>query len=281
VKKIIELENKITISKLDLKIKDNLIGFEGVGFGDYSDYGFTVNQLKESFEYILKKYPDIENLFLTIANKLIHNNFSFCGTILQICYYFKYFDEKNISISNLISELKKHKNDVNYVLNFLPVLRIAHYLTERHLTIEFPDRKKNRPNPDIIVFKDNDKFKIDIKSRGIVQLRRFIKKFIDLIENRNKLDDNYNSIENGIKYEIKRSKLIKIIRKAFHKQKIDILIIDESMNFFQIGGLFIIDELFGNSKIKNNFNLYKGNLVFCSFCKGNLKFLEYNVSSFL
>ncbi|MHA1695736.1 MAG: hypothetical protein ACTSUG_10760 [Candidatus Helarchaeota archaeon] len=276
------MENsRILISKLQLKVEGNCIGFEGIGIGDYyNNFKLRANQLKEAYEYLVSKYPFIENIFLTIVNTIINNNFGPNGIILLSCYYLKYLEDKNIDILNYINELRKHKKDFDYLLSSLSVLKIAFFLTEKNIKIKFPQRKKDQPSPDIIAQKNGIEFKIDVKGRGAIQLKRLAYKCISEIKDPNQ-QNRWHSFDRGIQYELEKSSLRKIVKDAFLEQKIDILIIDETNNLFQLGGIFLIKKMFNNVKKDKTFSLVKNNLVFCSFFNGSFNCIEINKDSFL
>ncbi|MFW9872795.1 MAG: hypothetical protein ACFFG0_06800 [Candidatus Thorarchaeota archaeon] len=44
--------------------------------------------------------------------------------------------------------------------------------------------------------------------------------------------------------------------------EVDMLIVDETNNLFQIGSMFMIGEMYGNIKKEDKFGLSKDNLVF-------------------
>lgn len=100
-------------------------------------------------------------------------------------YYLKNIEEKGINTLNLINEFRKHKHDSDYLLSSLSVLKVGYYLMEKNITFKFPQKKEGQPNPDIIAWKDDDKFKIDIKGRGAAQLKMLAHEFASLIKNPN------------------------------------------------------------------------------------------------
>lgn len=151
---------------MSLIIKDNHIGFEETGISDYYD-NFKIRsiQLKEAFECIISRYPDIKELFINLANTLLRNNFGPNGTILLGCYYLKCVEDKGVDIKNLISEFRKHNRDPDYLLSSISVLKIGYYFTSRCIRIEFPSKNKKVSNLDIIVWKSKENFKVEIKGR--------------------------------------------------------------------------------------------------------------------
>lgn len=272
---------KIKISELRLKIKDNLIGFDNLGMGDYSDnYNVNSNQLRESYIYIVSEYPYLEDIFLIIVNTVINNNFNPCGIVLLSAYYIKKIEENGINIKNYIGELRKHKRDSDYLLSSLSVLRVGFYLTEREINLEFPTRKKGQTNPDIIVHINDEEYKIDIKGRGAAQLKKLAYQFASVIKNPDRPSE-LHSFDEGIQDELEKSELRRIVEKAFTEQKVDMLIIDETYNLFQIGGIFMISEIQGRIKEIDTFSFNKNNLIFCSFFNGNFKCIEINKDVFL
>jgi len=272
---------KIKISELRLKIRDNLIGFDILGMDDYSDnYNVNSNQLRESYIYIVSEYPYLEDIFLNIINTVINNNFNPCGIVLLSAYYIKKIEENGINIKNYISELRKHKCDSDYLLSSLSVLRVGFYLTDREINFEFPTRKKGQTNPDIIVHINDEEFKIDIKGRGAVQLKKLAIQFASAIKNPDQPSE-WHSFDEGIQDELEKSELRRIVEKAFTEQKVDMLIIDETYNLFQIGGIFMISEIQGSIKEIDTFSFNKNNLIFCSFFNGNFKCFEINKDVFL
>lgn len=274
-------EDKIIISELKLKIKDNLIGFEKLGMSDYTDnYNVNSKELKESYLYILSKYPFLEGIFLNIINTVTNNNFNPCGIILLSAYYLKKIEDKNIEIHNYISELRKHKRDSDYLLSTLSVLKVGFYLMEQNITFEFPPKKKNQANPDLIVYISSETFKIDVKGRGVSQLKRLSYQFASVINFPDQSNDWY-SFDEGIEDELFRSELRRIIRKAFTEQNVDMLIIDETYNLFQLGSVFMIEEMQGNNQKNNIFSFKKNNIIFCSFFNGNFRYFEINKDLFL
>lgn len=272
---------KIKISELRLKIRDNLIGFDNLGMGDYSDnYNVNSNQLRESYIYIVSEYPYLEDIFLIIVNTVINNNFNPCGIVLLSAYYLKKIEENGINIINYIGELRKHKRDSDYLLSSLSVLRVGFYLTEKEINFEFPTRKKGQTNPDIIVHINDEEFKIDIKGRGAAQLKKLAYQFTCVIKNPDRPSE-WHSFDEGIQDELEKSELRRIVEKAFTEQKVDMLIIDETYNLFQIGGIFMISEIQGSIKEFDTFSFNKNNLIFCSFFNGNFKCFEINKDVFL
>jgi len=272
---------KINISDIRLIVKDNLIGFEGIGIHNYYDnFNIRTSQLKDAYEYILSKYSDIEDVFLTIINTIINNNYDPCATILMSCYYLKYIEDKGVNTLNLISEFRKHKRDSDYLLSSLSVLKMGYYFTVRNLQIAFPKKLKGQPNPDIMVKKNGEKFNVEIKGRGASQLKKIAFEFISMIENPNRPCE-WHSFDDGIKNEIEQSELRRIVKDAFSKQKANIVIIDETNNFFQIGGFFMLREMHGNIEEGDPFNLVRNNLVFCSFFGGKFKCFEIDKDAYL
>lgn len=273
--------DKINIPELRLIVRDNLIGFENIGMHDYSDnFKVDSSQLRESFEYVISKYPYLEDIFLIIVNTVINNNFNPCGIVLMSSYYLKNIEEKGINTLNLISEFRKHKRDSDYLLSSLSVLKVGYYLMKKNIIFEFPQKKEGHPNPDIIAWKDDDKFKIDVKGRGAAQLKRLAYEFASLIENPNQPNE-WHSFEKGIQDELEKSKLRKIVKDAFLEQEVDMLIVDETNNLFQIGGMFMIREMYGNIEQEDTFSFTENNLIFCSFFNGNFKCFEINKDVFL
>jgi len=272
---------KIKISELRLKISDNLIGFDILGMGDYSEnYNVNSNQLRESYIYIVSEYPYLEDIFLNIVNTVINNNFNPCGIVLLSAYYLMKIEENGINIINYISELRKHKRDSDYLLSSLSVLRVGFYLMEKNINFEFPPRKKGQANPDIIVYINNEEFKIDVKGRGTTQLKKLAYQFVSVIKNPDRPNE-WHSFDKGIQDELERSELRRIVEKAFTEQKVDMLIIDETYNLFQIGGIFMMSEVQGSNKEIDIFSFNKNDLIFCSFFNGNFKYFEINKDAFL
>ncbi len=210
---------KIKISELRLKIRDNLIGFDILGMGDYSDnYNVNSNQLRESYIYIVSEYPYLEDIFLNIVNTVINNNFNPCGIVLLSAYYLMKIEENGINIINYISELRKHKRDSDYLLSSLSVLRVGFHLMEKNINFEFPPRKKGQANPDIIVYINNEEFKIEVKGRGAAQLKKLAYQFVSVIKNPDRPNE-WHSFDKGIQDELERSELRRIVEKAFTEQK--------------------------------------------------------------
>lgn len=272
---------KNKISELRLKIRDNLIGFDNLGISDYRDnYNVNSTQLRESYIYIVSEYPYLEEIFLIIVNTVIKNNFNPCGIVLLSAYYLKKIEENGINIINYIGELRKHKSDSDFLLSSPSVLRVGFYLTEREINFEFPTRKNSQTNPDIIVHINDEEFKIDIKGRGAVQLKNLAYQFACVIKNPDRPSE-WHSFDEGIQDELQKSELRRIVEKAFTEQKVDMLIIDETYNLFQIGGIFMISEIQGSIKEIDTFSFHKNNLIFCSFFNGNFKYIEINKDVFL
>jgi len=187
---------------------------------------------------------------------------------------------KKINIINYIGELRKYKCDSDYLLSSLSVLRVGFYLTEREINFEFPTRKKGQTNPDIIVHINDEEFKIDIKGRGAAQLKKLAYQFASVIKNPDRPSE-WHSFDKGIQDELEKSELRRIVEKAFTEQKVDMLIIDETYNLFQIGGIFMISEIQRRIKEIDTFSFNKNNLIFCSFFNGNFKCIEINKDVFL
>jgi len=274
-------KEKIKISELKLRIKDNLIGFEHLSMGDYTDnYNVNSTQLQESYIYIVSKYPYLKNVFLNIVNIVINNNFDPCGIILLSTYYLQQIEESSINIINYINELRKHKRDSDYLLSSLSVLRVGFHLMKNNINFEFPPRKKGQANPDIIVNINNEYFKIDIKGRGASRLKRLAFQFASVIENPNHPNE-WHSFDEGIQDELEKSELRRLVEKAFTEQKVDMLIIDETYNLFQIGGIFMLSEMDERNPESNIFSFKKDNLIFCSFFNGKFRYFEINKDLFL
>ncbi len=275
--------NKIKIPELKLVIKDNCIGFEGISIGELSNTNIPPNQLKEAYDYIISKYPDVENVLLIIANTIINNNFGPGGTIIMLCYYLKYLEEKGINTINLINEFKKQKCNPEYLLSSLSVPKIGCYLANRNIDFEFPKKPKKvkgQPSPDIIIHQNGDDLKVDVKGRGTAQLKRLAYEFKSMIENPNQKSE-WCSFDEGIETELTHSELRRIIKKAFLKQKVDIVIIDETNNLFQIGSVFMLKEMGGKTEEEEAFKLVKNNIVFCSNFGGTFKCFEIDKDIFL
>jgi len=262
-------------------IKDNCIGFEGIGIGDFTNINIPPNQLKVAYEYIISKYPDVKDVLLTIANTIINNNYGPNGTIIILCYYLKYLEDKGINTSNLINEFKKQKHNPEYLLSSLSVPKIGCYLANQDIDFEFPKKSKKvkgQPSPDIIIHQKGNDLKVDIKGRGAVQLKKLAYELKSMIENPNQPIKLY-SFDEGIETELIHSELRRIIKKAFLKQKVDIVIIDETNNLFQIGGVFMLKGMGGNTD-EETFKLVKNNIVFCSNFNGVFKCFEINKDIF-
>lgn len=243
---------------IELKIKENMIGFNNCYY-DYSDiYGANAQDIQESYNYMIKKYDKINlrELFETIYDNLgSHAHYS----ILMGCYYMYNLEVRGVSTKNIIDELKKHKNDKNYVRSYDSVLKVAYYLVSLGKKIEFPNRS-DKKTADIYVKKIlNRKIKIEVKRRGLLQLENYLTKIIDKI----KSGEVIKSINKCSQDELTKSNLKYVIKKAF--EQADIVLIDESFNILGIGGEFIADTFRKNSLIKKKFKLKRGRLVFFLF----------------
>ncbi|KKN03060.1 hypothetical protein LCGC14_1111460 [marine sediment metagenome] len=248
---------------------------------DYSDnFNVNSNQLRESYIYIVSEYPYLKEIFLNIVNTIINNNFNPCGIVLLSAYYLMKIEENGINIINYIGELRKHKCDSDYLLSSLSVLRVSFYLTERKINFEFPTRKKYQNNPDIIVHINDGEFKIDVKGRGAAQLKKLAYQFANVFKNPGRPSE-WHSFDEGIQDELEKSELRRIVENAFTEQKVDMLVIDETNNLFQIGSIFMISEMQGSIKEIDTFSFNKNNLIFCSFFGGNFKCIEINKDVFL
>ena len=179
-------------------IKGNCIGFEGMAIGELSNTNIPPNQLKEAYDYIIKKYPEFDKVLLIIANTIINNNFNPGGTIIMLCYYLKYLEDKGINTINLINEFKKQKHNPVYLLSSLSVPMIGYHLSNRNIDFEFPKKVKSQPTPDIIIHQKSNNLKVDVKGRGAVQLKRLAYEFISMIKNPNQSSE-WRSFDEGIK----------------------------------------------------------------------------------
>jgi len=276
-------KDKINIPELKLVIENNCIGFEGMCIGELTNINIPPNQLKEAYESIISKYPDIKNLLLTIANTIINNGVEPGGTILILCYYLKYLEDNGINTVNLINEFKKQKRNPEYLLSSLSVPKIGCYLANQDIDFEFPKKPKKvkgQPSPDIIIHQNGVDLKVDVKGRGVAQLKRLAYEFISIIKDPNKTSE-WRSFDEGIETELTHSELRRIVKKAFLKQKVDIVIIDETNNLFQIGGVFMLKEMSEKTEEEETFRLVKNNVIFCSNFGGNLKCFEIDKDIFL
>lgn len=260
---------------IELKIKENMIGFNQCYY-DYSYvYGANAQDIKEAYNFLINKYDknDLRGLFATIYDNLgPHADYP----ILMGCYYMYNLEVKGVSTKNIIDELKKHKNDKNYVRSYVSVLKVAHYLVNLRKKIEFPNRSNNKTTDIIVKKRFNRKIKIEVKRRGLQQLENFFTKLIGKIKSGEVIEPK--SIKECSENELTKSNLKYVIKKAF--KQADIILIDESFNILGIGGEFIVDYLRKNAQIKTKFKLKKGRLVFFSMYEGKLTFIEHKVKEY-